>query len=113
MAYANPAAMSATDGSTAPNVTEPGWPTTVDGALVTLAVGGTLLIVSVVAAVDTCAPDVTRSEIARGPAGPSPSPSAARVAADTVGVGPVASSNCPSPSTSHANESGVPRLPEP
>ena len=40
--------------------------------------------------------------------GPSPRPIAASCAPVSVGATPVASSNCPSPSTSHAYVSGLP-----
>src|SRR5262245_23500525 len=72
------------------------------GVLVIEAVGGALVRVTVAVSVATVGPAVTWTVIVRGPAGPSPRPSEARPAGFIVGVGPVASSNWPSPSRSQA-----------
>src|SRR5262245_14521780 len=103
IANVKPAAGSAADGSVAlkSRVTDV-LATMPVGTFVTLAVGATLVIVSVDAAVDTDGPSVTCTLIASGPAGPSSSPSEVSVAAVTVGFEPVASSNWVSLSRSHA-----------
>src|SRR5262245_21410901 len=102
IANVNPAAVSAAEASVALNVIVAGAPAMIPGGtFATAAVGATLVIVSVDVAVDTDGPSVTWRPIVTT-AGPSSRPSPVSVVVVTVGFGPVASSNWPSLSRSHA-----------
>src|SRR5262249_29260744 len=107
-ASVNPAAMSAAEGSVVVKVRIAGVPATIPGGTeVAPIVGATLVTVTVALSVATAEPSVTRTETVWVD-GPSPSPRASRWAWVGGGVARVASSNCPSASTSQAKVAPAP-----